>query len=291
MQILYLKHGDIDKELWDSIISNSSASLPYAFSWYLDVVSPEWEALVTAGYEYIMPLPVKRKFLIKYLIQPWWVQQLGVFSSDNRITSEVVRAFVERIPYLLYDFNMNYLNYGCSERIRMNMLIECVEPIGTVRSRYSKNAVRNLEKAKSVGLDIDEISVDEFMKLWFSENVDKSEAQRFKLFQLVRTSMENNGGVLLGVKRNGRLIAGLFGIRTRDRFTYLAPVSDREGKDCRAMFLLVDYILENICCNHGLIFDCEGSMIDGVARFYKGFGAQDEIYYRISRGRPVWLFG
>jgi hypothetical protein len=55
------------------------------------------------------------------------------------------------------------------------------------------------------------------------------------------------------------------------------------------MFLLVDYILENICCQQGFVFDCEGSMIEGVARFYRGFGAVEQPYASISRCRPQWL--
>ena len=56
-----------------------------------------------------------------------------------------------------------------------------------------------------------------------------------------------------------------------------------------AMFMLVDYILENICCPQGLTFDCEGSMIEGVARFYRGFGAEEQPYAQISRCRPQWV--
>lgn len=264
--------------------------LPYTLSWYLDVVSSGWEALVSDKYEYVMPLPVKRKYMLKYLIQPRWVQQLGIFSA-NEITAEVVRIFVRHIPYWFYDFNINSLNHGISDRIRTNMIIDCLCGIDKVRHGYQKNTVRNITKARSCGLDILEIGVDEFVSLWLSENIDKTEDQRDMLLPLVRAAMDVGVGKLLCVKRQGRIIAGLFGLVVGGRFTYLAPVSDREGKECRAMFLLVDYVLDEICCRNSLIFDCEGSMIEGVARFYKGFGAENESYYRISRGRPIWLFG
>ena len=55
------------------------------------------------------------------------------------------------------------------------------------------------------------------------------------------------------------------------------------------MFALVDYIIANICCPQHLTFDCEGSMIDGVARFYRGFGAIEQPYASIARFRPDWL--
>ena len=59
MKIIHLENKAIDFKRWDYAISQSQNQLTYAFSWYLNVVSPAWEALVTADYEYIMPSVVK----------------------------------------------------------------------------------------------------------------------------------------------------------------------------------------------------------------------------------------
>ena len=64
MEIKYLSHNNIDLKKWDICIQNAYNSLIYAESWYLDIVSPNWEALVYNDYEYVMPLPLKRKCLI-----------------------------------------------------------------------------------------------------------------------------------------------------------------------------------------------------------------------------------
>jgi hypothetical protein len=80
MKIRHLKHSEIDLQKWDSCVQNAANALVYAESWYLDIVSPHWEALVADDYEYVMPLPVKRKFGIPFLVQPPLSQQLGVFS-------------------------------------------------------------------------------------------------------------------------------------------------------------------------------------------------------------------
>ena len=44
------------------------------------------------------------------------------------------------------------------------------------------------------------------------------------------------------------------------------------------MFFLVESVLKQYD-NKEYILDFEGSEIEGVARFYKGFGAQDQPYY------------
>jgi hypothetical protein len=64
-------------------IARSFNGIVYAYSWYLDIVSPGWDALVKDDYKSVMPLTWRKKYGIKYLYQPFFTQQLGVFSSDK----------------------------------------------------------------------------------------------------------------------------------------------------------------------------------------------------------------
>ena len=106
MQIKHLKHKAIDFERWDSAIAASNNQLPYAFSWYLNTVSPGWEALVSKDYGFIMPLPVKKKYGFKYLVQPKLTQQLGIFSKSN-IDENTVKSFIRKIAVTSYELNLN----------------------------------------------------------------------------------------------------------------------------------------------------------------------------------------
>ena len=44
--VSYLRHNEIDKGKWDACIRLSENSLVYAYSWYLDIIHPGWEAMV-----------------------------------------------------------------------------------------------------------------------------------------------------------------------------------------------------------------------------------------------------
>lgn len=303
MKILHIRHNQIDKELWDRRITSSVCSLPYACSWYLDAVCSGWEALVTPDYEYVMPLPVKRKFGVKYLIQPRWVQQLGVFSATAP-TAEVISAFVRKIPYFFYDFNINHQNLSALQqsagrlpsvlaaslhRLRNNYIIDVKGGMQVVRSRYDMNTKRSIAKARQLGLEIDDVEIDDFVRLWQSVNPDKAEELHRKLPQLAYAAADRGMGIFLGAYREDTLIAAAFAIRTRDKLYFLAPASTEQGKKCCAMFLLLDHLVKEYCCRHNLIFDCEGSMLDGVARFYRGFSPINQPYTTISRGRPANL--
>jgi hypothetical protein len=89
--IQYLTHNQIDKKKWDATIAECGNI--YAFSWYLDIVHPHWEALVEGDYQVVMPITGGKKFGINYLFQPYFVQQLGVFSKQP-LTQEKTESFL-----------------------------------------------------------------------------------------------------------------------------------------------------------------------------------------------------
>src|ERR1700759_1778470 len=74
--ISYLSHSDIDKLRWDACISHAQYSIIYGYSWYLDMVSPGWDALVDDDYQSVFPLTWKKKFGLYYLSQPNFAQHL-----------------------------------------------------------------------------------------------------------------------------------------------------------------------------------------------------------------------
>ena len=108
MKPVYLKHTEIDKVKWDDCVLNSQNHLPYCYSWYLDIVSPGWDALISNDYEFIFPLTHRRKAGINYLFQPYFTQQLGLFSK-NAFEQKTVTAFLSAIPehFKFIEINLN----------------------------------------------------------------------------------------------------------------------------------------------------------------------------------------
>jgi hypothetical protein len=56
------------------------------------------------------------------------------------------------------------------------------------------------------------------------------------------------------------------------------------------MFLLIDKLIQKES-GKLLSLDFEGSRIEGIARFYSGFGATNHPYYILKRMRPSFLIG
>lgn len=123
--IRYIKHDEINFIKWDSVISNAGNSRVYAVSAYLDhMCNRKWDALLLGDYEYLMPLPFKRKFFISYLYVPAFIQQLGIFSS-NRIDEKLVTAFLKAIPrkfmYCELVLNSNNCSAGYSAVLKKKL--------------------------------------------------------------------------------------------------------------------------------------------------------------------------
>jgi len=81
--IQYRKHDEVDFIKYDRCINSASNSRVYAAGWYLDRSAIVWDALVWGNYEFVMPIPVGNKYGIRYLYQPVFSQQLGIFPSPD----------------------------------------------------------------------------------------------------------------------------------------------------------------------------------------------------------------
>lgn len=291
MQINHLQHKDIDFNRWDQCISESINQLTYAYSWYLNIVCPGWEALIADDYDFVMPIPVKRKYYLPYVVQPYFTQQLGVFSK-NPVNEEILKQFIKKIPYYSYQLNLNDQNKNSEVEVLPNYILNLKPSYNSLISKYSKNTIRNIEKAKKFSIVIDnELNTNAFIEFYNTVQKTYQAGQSDIIKQIIETGKEKLAIDLYGIKNiDNELIAALCILNSPKRLTYLLPVSNEEGKKYSAMFLLID---ELIRLNSGkdLIFDFEGSRIEGIARFYKGFGAENQPYFMLKRFRPSYLIG
>ncbi len=296
--IKYLKHHEIDFAKWDQCISNSLNSLVYACSWYLDRVCPEWEALIYGNYLYVMPLPTGSKFGIKYSLQPLFTQQLGVF-SPMPVSPEILGMFIKHLLKFKWFFqlNLNYSNLLLSEEYdkkkNLTYLLDLNQEYQVIQQGFSKNTSRNLKKVYSQKFSFVQLTnilefVD-FIKLNIGEKAPEIKAKNYLMLQnLIGYAVYKNHGHIYGVySENNTLCAAAFIVRSFQRYIYLSAASNSEGIQNKAMFFLLDQFIQKHA-NQDVVLDFEGSNIPGVARFYKGFGAEPVSYSTIKLNNLPW---
>ncbi len=291
MQIKHLEHKDIDFQRWDFAVSESINMLTYAYSWYLDVVSPDWEALIAGDYEYLMPLPVKRKYYIPYIVQPFLTQQLGIFSKYE-VTREILENFINKIPYYSYEVHLNEKNAYPEITLLPNFVLNLNKPYKLLAVKFTKNTIRNIEKASKLPQKISEETDLALFLDFFTTTVTHLKKAHFDLIKkILKVAIEKKAVELFTVQnQHNQIIASLAILTNPGRITYFLPASNNEGKKNSSMFLLVDYLIRKNAGNE-IKFDFEGSAIEGIARFYRGFGAENQPYYSLKRFRPSFLVG
>lgn len=296
--IRYHRSHEIDRERWDECIRRSFNGIIYAYSWYLDVVCPQWEALIEDDYKSVMPLTPGKKLGIRYLFPPFFVQQLGVFSV-NKLTAEDVQAFLRAVPseFRYAEINLNTFNNvaGKEFEFRPNLTheLDLIESYENLRKAYADNTKRNVKKAEQQNLrTTNEPSREEIITLFRKgrgEDLKTLQEPQYDLLRKLLQALDARGrlhtrGVL---DAEGKLLAGAFFIDSNGKVIFLFSGLSERGKETGAMFFLLDrFIHDNAQKN--LVLDFEGSNDPSLARFYRGFGAKECIYLQARFNHLPW---
>jgi hypothetical protein len=246
-------------------------------------------------YETVLPLPQNRKFGIRYIYQPYFAQQLGVFSREH-LTATLVEQFMQSLPsrfsFIHIHLNsMNKIDPGKYTVIpRLNHELDLIPAYETIFSNYNQNTRRNIRKALDQDLSIRrKVDPDELITL-FKANYGRNEGSlKFRHYDMLRLLMtyclKNTFSLTLGAYLPDQtLCAGVFFLRDRERFIYHFAASDKNARENGAMFLLIDNFIKEQA-GQPLILDFEGSTDSNVARFYKGFGAKETGFNEILINR------
>jgi len=286
----YLEHKNIDYKKWDHCIENAGNSRVYAMSWHLDRTAGIWDALVWGDYDVVMPLPYRKKWGIKYIYQPLFSQQLGIFPHPPEfILKQFYSALIHHFRYA--DTQINSKNNQVSGPItflpRDNYLLNLSKNYHEIASGFSKNSSRNIKKAHKNSLSfVAGIRIEDYLDFKRNNLPANLPDDTFKKLKSIIALGQYKGiGEIYGVYTNeNALCAAVYFCRWKERVIYMNAATSLKGKELRGMFFLLDqFIQENAGSN--LLLDLEGSTIPGVARFYAGFGAIPETYYQLKFNR------
>ena len=290
--ISYFKHNEIDKKKWDEAIDGSVNNLIYPYSWYLDIVSPGWCALVEDDYESVMPLTGNKKYGIDYLYPPYFAQQLGVFSK-NKLSREKVLHFLNAIPalYKFIEANLNTRNTfelsGFKTKKNINIELSLETSYESLRKKFSEDTKRNIKKATKYGVTLQKgIAASQLIGI-FRKNTGKkinnlSDKNYKTLLNLINTCLDKGHAEVWGAISEGKLCAGVVWLIKGNRSIFLFSATDPQAKKTGAMFFLIDRFIQEHA-GEKMILDFEGSNLPGLARFYKGFGSEEYVYLQVRK--------
>jgi hypothetical protein len=272
-------------QAWDRLAAR--AEVPYSLSRYLDACASRWDALVWGDYEFGLALPWFRRWaLIPMGYTPPFMPRLDWLGSET-VPSEWQQPLDKYLCGLFR--RSDWVLAGRSEIQKdfqkPNYILPLKDSYDPIRLNYSEGHRRMLKKAAQAGLclskgDMNPIDFLDFHQKWNGEKSGREAVRR--LPALLDFVLAENRGELREVRdpAGNLLAAGLF-LRHRHRIINLVPVTSEAGRGPGAMHFLLDGLIRE-ACNSDSILDFEGSLLPGVARFYAGFGARLEFFYKMS---------
>ena len=280
--IQYVKRDAIDLTKYNNCVATAIQSRIYAYSWYLDVVAENWDVLVLNDYEAVVPLPFKVKFQLKHISQPFFCQQLGVFSKKI-LSEELQRELLLKIPFkfLKIALNLNSNNTVVSTNTsKINYILQLSAHYATLHKGFSKGRKHAVKVGEKAGLEIRAISILELIAVHHKNY--KYTIPESILKQLVATAVSKEKGQVIGVFKGKELLGGSFLLNDEKRITYLYAAFNEEGRKLQAASFLISYIIKKHQESY-LVLDFEGGILPNVGKFYRSFGAKEEIYSTFNK--------
>ena len=247
-------------------------------------MATNWNAIIMGDYDYVMPLPWRSKFGLRYLYQPAFTPQLGIFGALAP-SREVMRSFLStaRDHFRFAEIYLNSSNTIYAAPNLNNFLLDLSRGHDTISAYYGENHKRNIRKAREAGLsyevtDHDGGSMDPAIA-FLRQQVPHLSQDDFKRLRATCRAWWERDRCLQRIVRapDGKILARSLFIHDGHRIVNILPFTYEAGRSLGAGHFLLDQLIREFS-GQPLTLDFEGSVIPSIARFYAGFGAQAEQY-------------
>ena len=279
--------------------------------WWLDAVAPSaWgEAKVERDGAVVARLPwAERRLPVPGLelvrvgspkLTPFLAPELEVghgkpvtqLATEHKLLDGLI-ADLPRFDYLSYTFAPSFTNWlpfywhGFEGTLRATYVLDDIRDVDAVwrgMSDKTRSVVRKAEKTLEVVVDADASRLAESVESTFERRGGRGTPFDAALLgRLHREVTQRDAGVVLSAVDDARRVhASLMAVWDDARTYYLVGGNHREHLGSGAQSLLLWEAIR-LASARTDVFDFEGSMIEGVARFFRGFGARPESYIQVT---------
>lgn len=261
--------------------------------WWLDITSNEKWDIVCCHFDqrdYFWIYFQRLSKLGKEIIPPPFTQHLSPFPIDHNYSKVFEELFAALPKHNFIEFTsssnelINSQGFEIKERYTFKLL---EKDFDALRSNYSKSLLRKIKKGDDLAFTTKGTS-SELLTLTESTFQRKNQTNPYDmgvLKKLSETAITLNRGVILSIKENNVVHACGFYVWDKQSMYYIIGGVCSNANPA-AMSVLMDKAIQ-IAIEKGLTFDFEGSMIPGVAEFYRRFGALKTKYFEYKKTSGV----
>jgi hypothetical protein len=293
LNIQYLTYQEIDFAKWDFCVSHSSNKLIYVESNYLNQIATNWDAIVLNDYDAVMPLIWRKKMGIRYLYQPAFLQQAGIYSPFS-LTEEITEAFISLASthFKFAEISINYANTPSAgnnfyqKKINSNFLIHLNKKYEEIiTSKYIKDRITRASRFDlQYAISTDVTKCIKTYKKLYGERLSSLSKNDYKNFEQLCIDLQKENRIIIREvynKEGKELLATALFLKDENRIYNLASSIFPNGRTCLANYFLFNSLIKEFS-NQPLIIDLEGSDLPGVDFFYKKLASENQPYYSIK---------
>ena len=289
--LLNLSNKNIDREKWDECLRKSPNKLIYAESVYLDTIAEGWEAIILNDYEAIMPLIWRKKWGIKYLYQPAFFQQGGVFSA-HEISHDLLHEFICKAAesFRFAEITLNYAHTIFTEKsfyaysLRNNYLVQLGMGYKNIFQDYVPYIKQRLSWLSKFNLEYRHTKnytrAIELYKKLYQYKMSSIKDKEYVQFQKICNHYDTKDRIIVREifeKEGNELLAVAVLLKDENRLYNIVSCILPKGKKLLANYFLYDKIIHEFS-NENILLDFEGSDVEGIAYFYEKFSTENQPY-------------
>ncbi|KZY72175.1 methicillin resistance protein [Oleiphilus sp. HI0071] len=283
--------------------------------WLDATVGDAWDvALVEKGGQVVGAMPyttTKRLNSLTYLGQPSLTQHLGPwirpstgkYAKQLAREKDVMQSLIQQLPaYDSFRQNWSYTNQnwlpfywkGFEQTTGYTYVLESLDDLNSVFDGFQENIRREIRKAQGrVKITVkSDVPLEEFLALnqkTFARQDMQMANDRSFVNSLVEACMKKQGVKwFVAYDEQERPHAGVLIVWDKHSAYYLMGGGDPELRNSGATSLCMWEAIK-FASTVTKRFDFEGSMIEPIERFFRGFGAMQKPYFQISHTPNRWL--
>lgn len=291
---------EIHPQKWNQLLSTAPIDQQlFSSKWFLDIVHPDWFALVMGDYEAALVLPKKKRMGISYLVQPQFCQKFSMLGKQELFSAGLMNELNQWLTkkYLKIHFCLDFKppslpdNWLLKEKNNCRLIIE-----SEFREAYSSQIRRHLKQAEKFGLQSNFTENYQGLLQLFEEHNNRNhqyyKPKDLRLLEELLSKGIAEGKVIIQEVHNpeGELLSGAVWFVNGPDALFFFSARKSSATEKGFFSWMIDFFISNKLKVGGTL-DFEGSDNFGLRRFYMGFGSLNEYYFEIRKNLSISFSG
>lgn len=299
-----------NKEKYRRFCQSNAPIAIFSRDWWLDAVcgAGNWDvALMEKGGSVVAAMPYffRKALGFTLLTMPRLTQSLGPYVRPSnskyakRLSEEkdLMTGMIDKLPpfhYFCQKFHYTVSNWlpfywrGYSQMTRYTYVLDDLSDLGEIWAGFQENIRREIRKAENrYGLEVStDLGIETFLQIneqTFKRQGIKPPYSRGLVCRLDAACERHDARRIFSARDSGgRVHAAVYIVRDEETSYYLMGGIDPNLRTSGANSLCMWEAIK-FASTVTQRFDFEGSMIESVERFFRGFGGRQVPYFQITK--------